>query len=68
MEEHRVRKDRPLGRVSVSFEANRFGPRHLVEVYAQLVPILRRSRVQKSEPERSQPNRQEMKTRGGGHE
>ncbi len=63
-----VRKDRPLDRVSVSFEANRFGPRHLVEVYAQLVPILRRSRVHKSQPEPSQPNRQEMKTRGGGHE
>jgi hypothetical protein len=63
-----VRKDRPLGRVSVSFEANRFGPRHLVEVYAQLVPILRRSRVQTSEPERSERNRQDMKTRGGAHE
>ena len=63
-----VRKDRPLGQVSVSFEANRFGPRHLVEIYAQLVPILRRSKVQKSEPKRSQPIRQAMKTRGGGHE
>ena len=63
-----VRKDRPLGRVSVSFEANRFGPRHLVEVYVQLVPILRRSRVDKSQPNRSQPIRQAMKTRGGGHE
>ncbi len=61
-----VRKDRPLGRVSVSFEANRFGPWHLVEVYAQLVPILRRSRVQKSEP--PQLIRQATKTRGGGHE
>ncbi len=68
MEEHMVRKDRPLGRVSVSFQANRFGPRHLVKVYAQLVPILRRSRVQKSEPPLSQPIRQAMKTRGGGHE
>ena len=63
-----VRKDRPLGRVSVSFEAKRSGPRHLVKVYAQLVPILRRSRVQKSEPQLSQPIRQAMKTRGGGHE
>ena len=63
-----VRKDRPLGRVSVSFETNRFGPRHLAEVYAQLVPILRRSRVQESEPKPSQPIRQAMKTRGGGHE
>jgi hypothetical protein len=68
MEAHMIRKDRPLGRVSVSFEANRFGPRHLVEVYAQLVPILRRSRMQTSEPEPSQPIRQAMKTRGGGHE
>lgn len=63
-----VRKDRPLGQVSVSFQANRFGPRHLVEVYAQLVPILRRSRVHKSQPEPSQPIRQAMKIRGGGHE
>ncbi len=63
-----VRKDRPLGQVSVSFEANRFGPRHLVEVYAQLVPILRRSRVQKSGPEPLEPIRHAMKTRGGGHE
>jgi len=63
-----VRKDRPLGQVSVSFQANRFGPRHLVEAYAQLVPILRRSRVHKSQPEPSQPIRQAMKIRGGGHE
>jgi hypothetical protein len=68
MEEHMVRKDRPLGQVSVSFQANRFGPRHLVEAYAQLVPILRRSRVHKSQPEPSQPIRQAMKIRGGGHE
>lgn len=63
-----VRKDRPLGQVSVSFQANRFGPRHLVEAYAQFVPILRRSRVHKSQPEPSQPIRQAMKIRGGGHE
>jgi hypothetical protein len=68
MEEHMVRKDRPLGQVSVSFEANRFGPRHLVEVYARLVPILRRTRGQQGEPDPPQPIHQARKIRGGGHE
>ena len=68
MEEHMVRKDRPLGQVSVSFEANRFGPRHLVEVYARLVPIIRRTRGQNSAPEPPHPIRQARKTQGGGHE
>jgi hypothetical protein len=68
MEEHMVRKDRPLGQVSVSFEANRFGPRHLVEVYAQLVPIIRRTRAQQGKPDPPQPIHQVRKTRGGGHE
>jgi hypothetical protein len=68
MEEHMVRKDRPLGQVSVSFEANRFGPRHLVEVYARLVPILRRTTGQRGEPDPPQPIHQARKTRGGGHE
>ena len=63
-----VRKDRPLGQVSVSFEANRFGPRHLVEVYARLVPIIRRTRVQQGEPDPQPPIHQDRKTRGGGHE
>jgi hypothetical protein len=63
-----VRKDRPLGQVSVSFEANRFGPRHLVEAYARLVPILRRTRGQQSEPDPPQPIHQARKTQGGGHE
>ena len=63
-----VRKDRPLGPVSVSFEANRFGPRHLVEVYAQLVPIIRRTRPQRGEPDPPQPIHQARKTRRGGHE
>ena len=63
-----VRKDRPLGQVSVSFEANRFGPRHLAEVYARLVPIIRRTRAQQGEPDAQQPTHQARKTRGGAHE
>jgi hypothetical protein len=63
-----VRKDRPLGQVSVSFEANRFGPRHLVEVYARLVPIIRRTRTQRGEPDPPQLSHQARKTRGSAHE
>ncbi len=37
------RTDRPLLRVRVSFEATRFSPQHLIEVYARLAPTPRRS-------------------------
>ena len=63
-----VRKDRPLVQVSVAFEANRFGPRHLVEIYARLVPTVRRSRVPANRPGPSCPTPQDLKTQGGGHE
>ena len=36
------RTDRPLLQVRISFEATRFGPQHLIEAYARLVPVLRR--------------------------
>jgi hypothetical protein len=36
------RTDRPL-QVRVSFEATRLSPQHLIEVYARLVPIVRRA-------------------------
>ena len=36
------RTDRPLLQVCVSFEATRFGPEHLIEAYARLVPTVRR--------------------------
>jgi hypothetical protein len=38
------RTDRPLLQVRVSFEATRFGPQHLIEAYARLVPTVRRTR------------------------
>jgi len=42
MEAHMVRRtDRPLLQVRVSFEATRFGPQHLIEAYARLVPTVR---------------------------
>ena len=34
--------DRLLLQVRVSFEATRFGPQHLIEAYARLVPVVRR--------------------------
>lgn len=37
------RTDRPLPQVCVSFEATRFGPQHLIEAYARLVPTVRRT-------------------------
>ena len=37
------RTDRLLLQVRVSFEATRFGPQHLIEAYARLVPAVRRT-------------------------
>ena len=37
------RTDRLLLQVRVSFEATRFGPQHLIEAYARLVPVVRRT-------------------------
>ena len=37
------RTDRLLLQVRVSFEATRFGPQHLIEAYARLVPTVRRT-------------------------
>jgi len=37
------RTDRLLLQVRVSFEATRFGPQHLTEAYARLVPVVRRT-------------------------
>ena len=38
------RTDRLPLQVRVSFEATRFGPHHLIEAYARLVPVVRRTR------------------------
>ena len=37
------RTDRPLLHVRVSFEAARTGPQNLIEAYARLVPMVRRT-------------------------
>lgn len=38
------RTDRPLRIVRVSFEATRFSAEHLIDAYACLVPMVRRTR------------------------
>ena len=39
------RSDRPLRIVRVSFETTRFSAQHLIEAYACLVPMVRRTRL-----------------------
>jgi hypothetical protein len=46
------RTDRPLRNVRVSFETTRFGPQHLIDAYADLVPVVRRGSLQ---PTRGKP-------------
>ena len=67
MEAHMVRRtDRPLQQVRVSFEATRFGSQHLIEAYARLVPMVRRTSLQSK---RNDPPRPKvvvtMMARGG---
>jgi hypothetical protein len=59
MEAQMVRRtDRLLLQVRVSFEATRFGRQHLIDAYARLVPVVRRTSTR---PERS--NAQPPKTK-----
>jgi hypothetical protein len=39
------RPDRPLRIARVSFETTRFGAQHLIDAYACLVPMVRRTRL-----------------------
>ena len=39
------RPDRPLRIVQVSFETTRFSAQHLIDAYACLVPVVRRTRL-----------------------
>lgn len=39
------RTDRPLRIVRVSFETTRFSAEHLIDAYASLVPMVRRTRL-----------------------
>jgi hypothetical protein len=39
------RTDRPLRIVRVSFETTRFSAKHLIDAYACLVPMVRRTRL-----------------------
>jgi hypothetical protein len=52
------RTDRLLQQVRVSFEATRFGPQHLIEAYARLVPVVRRTSPR---PKRSNAQPPKMK-------
>ena len=52
------RADRLLLQVRVSFEATRFGPQHLIEAYARLVPVVRRTSPR---PKRSNAQPPKMK-------
>jgi hypothetical protein len=59
------RTDRPLRNVRVSFETTRFGPQHLIDAYAGLVPVVRRGSLQ---PTRGKPRKvmvMTVKTRRG---
>jgi hypothetical protein len=40
-----LRTDRPLRIVRVSFETTRFSAEHLIDAYACLVPMVRRTRL-----------------------
>jgi hypothetical protein len=61
------RTDRPLLQVRVSFEATRFGPQHLVEAYARLVPTVRRmSRRPKRSDERPTEAKMTIAAGSGG--
>jgi hypothetical protein len=61
------RTDRPLLQVRVSFEATRFGPQHLIEAYARLVPTVRRT-SQRPKRSEARPTKAKMAiaARSGG--
>ena len=48
------RTDRPLRILRVSFETTRFSAQHLIDAYASLVPMVRRTRV-RAPRERTEP-------------
>jgi len=61
------RTDRLLLQVCVSFETTRFGPQHLIEAYARLVPVVRRT-CQRPKGDNAQPPKTKVATvtaRGG---
>ncbi len=57
------RTDRLQLQVHVSFETTRFGPQHLMEAYACLVPTVRRTSLQ---PKRSDAQLPKAATASGG--
>jgi hypothetical protein len=61
------RTDRPLLQVRVSFEATRFGPQHLIEAYARLVPTVRRTRP-RSKREGAQLTKAKIRAAAAGGE
>jgi hypothetical protein len=63
-----VRQDRPLLQLSVSFEATRLGPQHLIAIYARLVPVIRQRSLPQSTAVPPQPTAQGLTTRRGAHD
>ena len=49
------RPDRPLRIVRVSFETTRFSAQHLIDAYACLVPVVRRTRLRPGRDKISPP-------------
>jgi hypothetical protein len=60
------RTDRPLRQVRVSFEAIRFGSQHLIEAYARLVPMVRRTSLQSKRNDPPRPKVVVTVMAGGG--
>ena len=61
------RTDRPLLEARVSFEATRFGPQHLIEAYARLVPPVRRANP-RSKREQARSVKTKIRTAAAGGE
>jgi hypothetical protein len=51
--------------VRVSFEATRFGPQHLIEAYARLVPAVRRTSPRPKRSNAQPPKVATVTARGG---
>ena len=67
MEARMVRRtDRLLLQVRVSFEATRFGPQHLIEAYARLVPAVRRTSPRPKRSNAQPPKTKVAMTARGG--
>jgi hypothetical protein len=60
------RPDRPLRIVRVSFETTRFSAQHLIDAYACVVPVVRRTRIAPTRKVAPAPIKPVMARRRGG--